>query len=265
MLIGTQDEPPTRAEAEAFLERWVVALGPRLAWFEAEVAAAGGPATDRTTQSLEPLLGFVVERIDGPAPVDPVPEWYGDVHRGYGWSAYGAAMAEGLMAYVAAVYRGVAGSAADWVLNTDRMHAHFRQPVMRVPTIAPSWAQVPGKIVRLQRGGDPGGLRKAVESVLSHWRPAGNVEQGPDLWVEVTPIRHPEWDVQVSLPEDLGHTVGEEAYASLEDRFATVPGVAAAMREDRELCLLRLVDGADGATLQQRLQAVVDDLAGAGG
>ena len=146
MLIGTQDTPPTRAEAEAFLERWTGALAPRPTWFEAEVFAAGGPETDRSTASLEPLLRFVVDRIASPSPVDPVPEWYGDVHWRYGRSAYGAGLVEGLMAYVARIYRRVAGGAADWVLNTDPKHAHFHQPVMRDRALAPAWAQVTGAV-----------------------------------------------------------------------------------------------------------------------
>ena len=263
MLIGTQNDPPTRADAEAFLARWTNALAPRLAWFQAEVSVAGGPETDRTTSSLEPLLRFVADRSGSPAPVDPVPEWYGDVHRRYGWSAYGAGLVEGLMAYVARIYRGVAGDAADWRLNTDPKHAHFHQPVMRDPAIAPAWAQVTGAVAGLRRGGDPSGLRTAVESVLRGWTPTPGVEPEPDLRVGLGPAGHPDWDLAVSLPEDLADTLGQERYATLEDRFAAVTGVTAAMFEDRELCLLRTAPGVDGGALGARLQAVVDDLAGA--
>ncbi len=260
MLIGTQDEPPTRAEAEAFLERWVAGLEPRLAWFEAEVAAEGGPALDHTTASLEPLAELVVERIGSPTPVDPVPIWYREVHQSYGWSPYGAALAEGLMAYVAQIYRNVAGAGADWVLNTDQQHADYHQPVMRDPRIAPSWTQVRGSTAMRQRGRPPGGLRRAVESVLSTWTPSEG-DPGADLRVEVVASNHPEFDLQVSLPEDLADTLGEEQFASLEERFAEVPGVVSALFEDRELCLLQTVPGVGADTVRACLQSVVDALA----
>ena len=50
------------------------------------------------------------------------------------------------MAYVARIYRGAAGDASDWVPNTDPEHAHFHQPVMRDPALAPVWAQVTGAV-----------------------------------------------------------------------------------------------------------------------
>lgn len=260
MLIGTQDSPPTRAEAEQFLSRWAGALGPRLTWFEGELSAAGGPEPDGSVASLEPLLRFVADRVDRQHPADPVPEWYGEVHRRYGWSPYGAALVEGLMGYVARLYRDAAGDAADWVLNTDPEHAHFHQPVMRDGTIAPAWAQVTGAVAQAQRGGSPARLRASVESVLSGRPPRSAPPPETDLRVDVGPSGHPEWDLAVSLPEDLEATLGAERYATLEDRFADVAGVAAAMFEDRELCLLRTERGVGAAVLEARLQAVVDEL-----
>lgn len=261
MLIGTQDSPPTRAEAEQFLRCWTEALGPRLAWFEREASAADVSGPDGSVASLEPLLRFVVDRIDHLHPVDPVPEWYGEVHRRYEWSPYGAALVEGLMAYVARIYRDAAGDAADWVLNTDPEHAHFHQPVMRDGSIAPAWAQVTGAVAQLQRGGSPARLRAMVESVLSG-RPAGPTPPPEtDLRVDVGPSGHPEWDLAVSLPEDLEASLGTERYATLEERFGGVAGVTGAMFEDRDLCLLRTERGVDVDLLAARLQAVVDDLA----
>ena len=202
-----------------------------------------------------------MERVGTTAAVDPVPEWYGEVHRRYGWSPYGAALVEGLMAYVAQIYRDVAGRDADWVLNTDRRHAHFHQPVMRDGRLAPSWTQVAGSVAKRQRGEPAGGLRRAVESVLSTWTPVPGSVDGADLRLDVGPSGHPDFDVEVSLPEDLADTLGQEAYASLEDRFAAVPGVAAAVFEDRDRCLLRLAPGVDAASVRPPLQAVVDALA----
>ena len=134
------------------------------------------------------------------------------------------------MAYVARIYRDAAGRDADWVLNTDRRHAHFHQPVMRDGRLAPSRAQVAGSVAKRQRGEPAGGVRRAVESVLSTWTSVPGSVNGADLRLDVGPSGHPDLDVEVSLPEDLADTLGQEAYASLEDRFAAVPGVAAAVQ-----------------------------------
>ena len=91
---------------------------------------------------------------------------------------------------------------------------------------------------------------RAVESVLSTWTPVPGSVNGAGLRPDVGPSGHPDFDVEVSLPEDLADTLGQEGYASLEDRFAAVRAVAAAVFEDRDRCLLRLAPVVDAGLLR---------------
>lgn len=260
-LIGSTLEPPSRAEAEAFFAAWTAALPDRLVWFEAQVAADSGPVLDGSPASLEPLLAFVLDRIADLRPVDPAPLWFRQVHRDVGWSSYGAALVVGLIAYVASIYRRLLGDRAEWVLNVDERDADFLQPVMRDGVIPPPWTVVATiEVVRSGRG-DLGRLRGIVESVTAVREALGWSASGSPTSVELTPVEEfSEWDVQVEVAEDLVEVVGFEAYASLEERFGSVPGVVAAMFEDREVCLLKLAAGADRDAVRRGLEAVLAEL-----
>jgi hypothetical protein len=165
--------PLSKDEAEAFRDRWAAGLPERLAWFRAELAAARQPSPDGSPASLDALLPFVVVRIGLTRPVDDVPEWYDERVQSWGWSPYGAALAEGLMAYVVAIYRTEAGPAADWVVDHDPRNAFFRHPVPRDRAIAPAWRQVIAAISKLRGGAaGPDCLRLSVENSLRGYREA---------------------------------------------------------------------------------------------
>lgn len=257
-LIGTVREPPRRADVEAFLARFVAALDTRLPWFEAEAANRGGPVPDGSTTSLDPLLDFVVAHIGEERPVEP-PEWFGDAHRRRGWTAYGAALAEGLMAYLAAIYRARTG--ASWVLDTHRRSAHYHQPVMSVRFLPPPWRQVQGSVVRAQD--DPnrnGSLTAVAETSLADAgvSPSGSTEDAR-LDVSVDRICHPKWNFEAWIGEQAEDVLGTDRFLDLVHRFQSLPGVEDAVQEDREVFLLRTARRTDTTELQRRLQAVLDE------
>lgn len=77
--------------------------------------------------------------------------------------------------------------------------------------------------------------------------------------VDVTPLTGGPWDVQVSLPEEAEDLLGADAYASLEERFAAVPGVRRVVFEDRDLLVLS-TDGLEPEELRRALNGVVPGL-----
>ena len=77
--------------------------------------------------------------------------------------------------------------------------------------------------------------------------------------VEVTPLTGGPWDVQVSLPEEVEDLLGADAYASLEERFAAVPGVRRVVFEDRDLLVLS-TDGLEPEELRRALDGVLAGL-----
>ena len=256
MLIGTVDEPPTREAAEAFLLRWTSGLPTRLDWFAREVTRLGGPDLTYETDQCVPLLALVVEHIGDDGAVDPA-EWYRDVHRRHGWSPYGAGLVEGLMAFVAEVYRGQ-GVRTHWVLDTDPRDAHYLQPVFEGDPVPPPWTQVIGVVSGVQRGKDDvGRLRQVVEYSLRHWRRQHGEPAAAAPGPEVVPVDLAEWDYQVSLPDEVVDGLAPGVYATLEDRLGGIPGVEAALFEDREVCLLRTRPGMTQSALRAAVEAVV--------
>lgn len=265
MLIGTTDHPPSREEAEAFLHRWVVGLRPRLDWFARELRAQGGPDPVLTTDGLRPLLEFVVGHVGDEREVDPVPEWFGAPHRRYGWTGYGAALVEGLVAFVDRLYQ-EHGSGVHWVVDEDPRSGYFRQPIPERRAVPPAWTQVIGTVGSVQRGrADLDALRKAVEYTLEHLDRLdreGGGSPGPGVRVEVTPLDLADWNHQVAIDEEVVDELEPEVYADLEDRLAAIPGVRSAMFEDREVCLINADSDLGRAALQERVQAVLEDAAG---
>ena len=266
MLIGTMDEPPSRQEAEAFLGRWVAGLGPRLDWFAEELRARGGPDLAPSTNLLRPLLEFVVGHVGEEREVDPVPEWFGDPHRRYGWTGYGAALVEGLIAFVDHLYQRHEGGVA-WVVDNDSRSGHFRQPVPERLGLAPAWTQVIGSVGSVQSGlHGLDRLQNVVENTLGFLDQLDRAEaagsEPPGVRVEVTPVDLAEWNYQVSIDEEVVADLEPEVYADLEDRLAGIPGVRAAMFEDREVCLLNAEPHVKQEALQAGVQEVVQEAAG---
>ena len=251
MLIG---DPASPERARDFCTRWPGLLRDRLAWFVDEVGA-GAPGPD----ALDGLVVTVVDRIGEQRTVDPVPEWYDASLASAGWSAYGAALAEGLMAYVGEVYAMRLGRPLPWVLDEDPKSAYHLKPVVDVEGIAPPWRQVIGTVRQVQSGTDPARLRSVVEHSLAQLPASGSTlpEQEADL-VEVTAVDGGRW--QVSFPEDIDARLGLAAYADLEDALARVDGVTGAVMEDRDRALLSTGEGVDRADLERRLTRAVDAL-----
>lgn len=252
MLIG-DPAPPERARD--LCTRWPGLLRDRLAWFVDEVGA-GAPGLD----ALDDLVVTVVDRIGEDRAVETVPEWYDASLASAGWSAYGAALAEGLMGVVVEIYAARLGRPLPWVLDEDPKSAYHLKPVVDVEGIAPPWRQVIGSLRHAQSGKDPGRLRSVVEHSLAQLPAAGSPrpEQHVDL-VEVTGTGRGRW--QVSFPEDIDERLGQAAYADLEDALAGVDGVDEAVMEDRDRAILRTRDGLDRADLEHHVTRAVERLA----
>jgi hypothetical protein len=253
MLIG---DPAPPEQARDFCARWPDLLRERLSWFASETGA-GAPVPE----ALDGLVVSVVDRIGEERVVDLVPEWYDASLASAGWSAYGAALAEGLVAFVAEVYAARLGRPLPWVLDEDPKSAYHLKPVVDVDGVAPPWRQVIGTLRQVQSGKDPGRLRSVVEHSLAQLPPTASSppEQEAEL-VEVTEIGPGRW--QVSFPEDIDALLGSAAYADLEDALAGVEGVTAAVMEDRDRALLDTGSGIDRADLEHRLTRTVRALRG---
>lgn len=250
MLIG-DPAPPERARD--FCTRWPGLLQDRLAWFVEEVGA-GAPGLD----ALDALVVTVVDRIGEERSAETVPEWYDASVASAGWSAYGAALAEGLMGVVAEIYAAGLGRPLPWVLDQDPRSAYHLKPVVDVEGISPPWRQVIGSLRQVQSGTDPGRLRSVVEHGLAQLPDAARPERDVGL-VEVTGTGRGRW--QVSFPEDIDELLGPAAYADLEDTLAGVDGVDEAVMEDRDRAVLRTRDGLDRADLEHHVTRVVERLA----
>ena len=263
MLIGTMDQPPSRHEAEAFLARWVAGLEPRLDWFGHELRAHGGPHLALSTDLLRPLLEFVVEHVGDEREIDLVPEWFGDPHRRYGWTGYGSALVEGLIAFVDQLYQRHEGGVA-WVVDNDSRSAHFRQPVPQGEELPPAWTQVIGSVGSVQRGlHELDRLQTVVEYSLGFLdqfdrRDVAGSEP-PSGRVVVTPVDLAEWNYQVSIDEEVIAELEPAVYADLEDRLASISGVRSAMFEDREVCLLDAEPHMEQGILRAKVQEILDE------
>ncbi|WP_157559637.1 hypothetical protein [Nocardioides sp. Soil777] len=205
MLTGS---PVSPEQARDFCAGWPGMLRDRLVWFVDEVDA-GAPSVE----ALDGLVVRVVGRIGEDRPVEPVPEWYDASLAAAGWSAYGSALTEGLMAWVAEIHADRAGRPLPWVLDEDPTSAYHLKPVVDLPGIAPPWRQVMGALRLAQSGGDPGRLRSVVEHNLAQLpdgvaAPAPHVGEGvaEDALVEVTALGPDRW--QVSFPEDIDSRLG---------------------------------------------------------
>ena len=253
MLIG-DPVPPERAAD--FCARWPGLLRDRLAWFTGEVGA-GAP----DLEALDPLVVTVLDRIGLERTVEPVPEWYDASLAAVGWSAYGAALAEGLMAFVGALYAERLGRPLPWVLDHDPTSAYHLKPVVDVEGIAPPWRQVTGALRQAQSGVDPGRLRRVVEHTLAQLPDGAIAHPEPDEGIaEVSAIGGGRW--QVSFPEDIDARLGPAAYAALEDSLARVAGVTHALMEDSDRAILTTAGGVAAADLERRVTDAVQALRG---
>ena len=252
-LIGSSSTAPSATDAEQFLHRWTATLPERLAWFREQVPAElSGTGLD----DFDALLSFVAgarssERV---AVADPPLWWTGGFRDQF--TAYGAALADGLVAAIADVVQRSTG--AQWHLGEDRKEDVYRQPVL-VPVAAPPWQQVFTGIARLQGGGPrrPVSLRTAVELTLAAAEPQIAGDEPLDVSAEVFVSTHPDWDLRVALTEGASEVLPSAVYMGFEDLLRSVPGVVDAMGEDREEFLVRTDRSLDPAVLEERVNALL--------
>lgn len=262
MVIALGHEP-TREEGAAFLSGWDDLASRRRRWLSLEI---GEPWLDGSARSLDPALAWLADQVGTPGVTEEVPTWYGPDFAALGWTPYGAALVEALVAYLDGIYRDRLGDAAVWVLETDTQSPDLHRPVPRDRRVPPSWRQVPMALRRLRLHGGPAGpLRIMAEEVLAQVGGAsGSDEEGAgaatqrEPWVGVAPTGRGQW--QASFPDDIDRRLGA-AYPDLEDVLASVEGVTGAVMEDRDSALVTTRRGVDGADLQRRLTAAVAALA----
>jgi hypothetical protein len=246
-LIGSLATPPSPAQARDFLTDWTASLPARLEWFRDEVPDhLAGLRLDE----LDALFEVVHERRRDPRDVAHPPLWWPG-RLGDAFTGYGAALVDGLTAAVAAIYADRVG--AVWAIGPDPDDPYYRQPVL-TGVRTPPWRQVLSSLAHRDKG-RPAGLQQAVELALAA-APAAEPAAAP-VTADVEPAGLADWDVRVSLTEGAAEALGHAAYAALEDRLAALPGVVAAMAEDREEFLLRTDPRLDRTTLAEAVQALL--------
>ncbi len=259
MSFLRHDAPQT--EAEDFFKAFVSAGPARLAWFATEVRERGGPALDGSVASLGPLWAWMrtVGLRESPA-AGELPVWAdGEIVAGWGYDGETLRLLDGLIHYVAAVYRRELG--VGWELKTDDPgHAFHQAPVLTgMGGAAPPWRQVMAVVNRHRKGkGADDQLQMLVAAAIAAG-PSAPVEM--PLSVEVLAEGDDSaFDYHVSIPEWTEDRIGAAAFATLGERFAAIPGVQQVVWEDREVFL---VDASlDAATLEAALLAVLDAAAG---
>lgn len=265
--------PAPREIALPLARAYVEQLAWRLPWLRDRVAAAAGPQVDGTVESLDALAAFVAARVHDPGPVTADPFWFEPPGQRPDWTEAGAEWVEGLAAAVAEAITAATG--ARWVFDTDARYVTGHQPVLQgivnTPQRLASLAVVEALSGRTRRP-----LSVLVPRMIDQYDPALRLAGAPDLraddgaapaavtpaspvTVDVTPLTGGPWDVQVSLPEEVEDLLGPAAYASLEERFAAVPGVSRVVFEDRDVAVLT-TDGMDPQELREALDALLAGL-----
>lgn len=266
--------PAPREVALPMARDYVEQLIWRLPWFRDRVAAAWGPPADGTVESLDALAAFVAARAHDPSPVTADPFWFEPPGQRPDWTEAGAEWVEGLAAAVAEVITAATG--ARWVFDTDPRFVTGHQPVLQGIVNTPHrLASLAVADVLSGRTGRP--LSALVPKMIDQYDPTLLLARAPGLGendavradaptavaapvtVEVTPLTGGPWDVQVSLPEEVEDLLGADAYASLEERFAAVPGVRRVVFEDRDLAVLS-TDGLEPEELRRALDGVLAGL-----
>jgi hypothetical protein len=216
-LYGTLASPPSQEQARVLFAGFTGRLARRRAWFSERVAESGGPATDASVESLDPLLQHVVANLQVDQPEQAPPDWFPPLREQTGWTDRGAALVEGLMAYVADVV--TARTGARWELDEDPRSVFAGQPVLSDRT-APPWHLVLQAVRRVDS--DPGakklerGVRANLAAVASLPPP-----NGPEpLEVEVTPVEHHREIFLARTDGSVGHAVLRERLQSALDRAA---------------------------------------------
>lgn len=268
----------TRAEAEAFFDEFV-AYGERsLPWFVGEIKQRAGLDADGSVASLDPIFGWVLDRLgnaDGvsvPATLGPPPWWTQRHVEQRGWSTYDAALVDGLIRYVAEIYRRELD--VEWELPDEQepIDLFYNTPQLSPPATAPPWVQVLNSMDRVTEvGKDRTVLRSAVERTLQDGRRSGRRYRPQPMppRVDVTAIKDPHWHFHVWLDEGAEYDLGTEAFMGLWERFENLSGVVEVSHMDREVFLVRVQTEwrrvrqrpvVDAAELQTAFQRIIDGL-----
>ncbi len=187
----------------------------------------------------------------------PAPQWYDGEIRQLGWTPYGAALADGLIAVVGDVVTHRTGTTWD-IEQGDPGVVGYRQPTLKDYPVPP-WQQVLVQLHRMDRGQGPIGLTNTVEHSLRDL-PARRDPGGEPVEGEVLPSSHPAWDFELHLSEEAAHGLTEEQQEVLGARLLGLPGVAEIVGEDRELILLRTERGVSADALQREVDRILADL-----
>lgn len=253
------DGPSSDEEGAAFFDRFVYDGPSRLAWFLDEVRRLTGRRPEPVAAEVEWLTTGVVQNLTTEVPGVQPPAWYEQLHVERGWTPYGAALADGLVHFVAEIYHRRLG--AVWQLEADPGHAHHRRPVMSVPGVTPPWRLL--SLLEPIRTGQqpPARVARAVQTVLDGATPAQAGQEGQDgdvpLLVTVAPLDHASYDHELFVDEAAESVLGRAMFDALVDRFAAIPGVDAVVQEDREIFLVSAPDLA-GPILQAHARRVVE-------
>jgi hypothetical protein len=255
----------SRREAQAHLERYVATEAERLESFLDLVQRLDGPERtdlDLSRESLRRLgrwmLGAVV---DGPRDGD-IPLW-AEPMPAYQLTLSGDSirLMDGLATYFAAALHR-RNPSLRWALTTTRIDVDYHAPTLG------GLMPVRPMLVGLERGQSadpPDGdwlLRLFDVWDEAFGSPAGapGADDEPAVDdVEVARTEMPDYDVEIWIPESVETLIGAQAFSTLDERIAALPGIAKLVWEDRELFYAKLQRGTRLPELEDRIRAVLRD------
>ena len=248
MVIWSGSEP-SREQAADFCVRWPDLLQERLEWFALE-AGLDGPDLGR----LDEVVRFVAAHLTDERPAVVAPEGYDPSRSELGWTDYGAALAEGLIAHVCAVYSFSLDAPLDWSVREHPGHPDHLRPYVRVPDLGAPWLVVLQTLRGVRDGtSNPIALRISVLNALSQvgaQEEARRRRAAASARIEATPIGRRQWHVRI--PQDIEDQLGER-YAELEQIIVRLDGVKRALMENRDLVLVTTARGVEGHVLESRI------------
>lgn len=256
-----------KSEARQIFEWFVSGREARTDAFVADVKRLGGPARrlDRSIESLEPLWKWYVAWVRGPwwlramrgeswhamtaegmrAAQDP-PWWY-DFHPQWGqqMGIRIARLATGLIDYYFAVAER-ASAGPGWRMGSPRRHPGYQAPLFDIEGRGERDYSLPLLMtLRALEASYGGERREALRKLMEQWLgldPAWEAEmrrlaEPLPAW-HVLAVDHPNFTHQVSVRDDLAWRATRRV-DRLVGALAAEPGVEEAVREDREVILVR--------------------------
>jgi hypothetical protein len=261
----------TVGEARALLDDYVAGLDSRRAAFLDEVRTRRGPIErlDFSRDSLGPLWSWVMATYP-PIPATDGAMWAADPPW---WYPFHAPLGQRIGPDLSRIVTGVAAYFAEtvirtrdteWSIGKDRRMADFRQPLL---SVRGRGSFLPDAIVLVAANQWASGTIVSEARLLSLYdiwagldEPSPTVDaEEPDLGpYSVGRFDGTDFDAVISFDDVLAHDE-DDRLARLVEALGREPGVDRAVREDREVILVR-APRLDEA----RLRAIVDRLWGAG-